>query len=499
MTLIKSHSCTKCGGVLIVHNDKQQYECPYCNVFYDYEYFRSRAILEQAAASQKMLQYDSAKEKYEFILKKDPQNFTALRGILLCESGINRPGALSNPEKTVRVIPSSLKDAEEMADDAGKEYFYRLGLLRELATFIRGDIQQKETLEKGVVKIYTRTGCVPLSHSQRAEELAKVRERLDNFNRQFAKLYSQLEELEPDEVKEETKKKASEKETGSDKEKQVFLQSSPTCRSCGGELIVNLNRQVYECPFCGLTFDFDIIRDETALSDVKDAIQKKQYLKADSIYEYILTVDPSNYEALRGRILCAAKCEDLQSIMADPEDCLQKAFIPAIKARIEEALASCKECDRPYFEEFNNAVPELEAFASSSSPSNVHRRKKSSLVRKQNQLEKEYEKAKKEYDVLQSKLPRKNHELAEGLTPKEMIRMHELSDKMCIIRNDINDLQPSIDESEEGVSELDELGIYTIGNIRQHLANLIRLERVRNGEEKAVDLSGFHDAEWEEE
>ena len=28
MTIIKSHSCTKCGGVLIIHNDKQQYECP---------------------------------------------------------------------------------------------------------------------------------------------------------------------------------------------------------------------------------------------------------------------------------------------------------------------------------------------------------------------------------------------------------------------------------------------------------------------------------------
>ena len=101
MTLIKSHSCTKCGGVLIVHNDKQQYECPYCGIFYDYEYFRLRDILEQAAASQKVLQYDSAKEKYEFILKKDPHNFIALRGILLCESGINRPELLSDPDRAM--------------------------------------------------------------------------------------------------------------------------------------------------------------------------------------------------------------------------------------------------------------------------------------------------------------------------------------------------------------------------------------------------------------
>ena len=44
-------------------------------IFSDYEYFRLRDILDQAAASQKMLQYASAKEKYDFILKKDPHNF----------------------------------------------------------------------------------------------------------------------------------------------------------------------------------------------------------------------------------------------------------------------------------------------------------------------------------------------------------------------------------------------------------------------------------------
>ena len=116
MTLIKSHSCTKCGGALIVHNDRQQYECPYCSVFYDYEYFRSRDILEQAEASQKMLQYDSAIEKYEFILKKDPQNFTAIRGKLLCESKINRPEELRKAEKMMQISLDSLRQAEKAVE-----------------------------------------------------------------------------------------------------------------------------------------------------------------------------------------------------------------------------------------------------------------------------------------------------------------------------------------------------------------------------------------------
>ena len=37
-----------------------------------------------------------------------------------------------------------------------------------------------------------------------------------------------------------------------------------TCPTCGGQLIVNEVRKMYECPFCGVTFDFDLVRDETA-------------------------------------------------------------------------------------------------------------------------------------------------------------------------------------------------------------------------------------------
>ena len=155
MTLIKIHTCTKCGGVLTVHNDRQQYECPYCSVFYDYEYFRSRDILEQAAASQKMLQYDSAIEKYEFILKKDPQNFTAIRGKLLCESKINRPEELRKAERVVMLRPDSLAHAEEMADEEGKEYFHRLRLLREIAGFVNSNRQLRRDIERGMVKVCT--------------------------------------------------------------------------------------------------------------------------------------------------------------------------------------------------------------------------------------------------------------------------------------------------------------------------------------------------------
>ena len=466
MTLIKCHSCTKCGGALTVHNDLQQYECPYCSVFYDYEYFRSRDILDQAAASQKMLQYDSAIEKYEFILKKDPQNFTAIRGKLLCESKINRPEELRKAERVVMLRPDSLAHAEEMADEEGKEYFHRLRLLREIAGFVNSNRQLRRDIERGMVKVCTN----------RTEALEKNKALLERFTSSFRNLYSQLLELEPEEVKQETLRKSSGKDAKHDDDKQVRLEMSPSCTSCGGELIVNLNRQVYECPFCGLSFDFDIIRDETAVAEAQDALSKQQFLKADAIYKYILTVDPKNFAALRGRILCAAKWPDLGTTIQYAEYYMEKAHIPSLKLRIEEALGACEECDRPFFEGFKNTVPDIEAFVKVSAPSNAHRRNKDRLRKELLELEKEYEKVTIQYEALNRMVPGRYNAFAEGLTPQQERIMAKLYYRKVAIEREMKDLRPLINKNEEGVTELDQNGVYMIGNIRQNLASLLNFE-----------------------
>ena len=43
------------------------------------------------------------------------------------------------------------------------------------------------------------------------------------------------------------------------------------CPSCGGVLSVDLKRQMYECPFCGVTFDYDYFREEAVLGIAKGA------------------------------------------------------------------------------------------------------------------------------------------------------------------------------------------------------------------------------------
>ena len=357
MTLIKKHLCTTCGGALTVHNERKQYECPYCSIFFDYEYFRSRDILEQAAMSQKMLQFDSAIEKYEFILKKEPGNFLAIRGKILSESRINRPEELRKAERVMQISLYSLIQAEKKVEPDGKAYFAQLHRLRMLA---------------------------------RSQAALHDREKRKKFDKSFSDLYVHLSMMDPTRT---TLQKQKEEPATDETSVLVSLVSSMSCTSCGGELIINMDRQLYECPFCGVTFDFDFVRDENALLEATEALSEKQFIKADGIYAYILKSDPKNFVAHRGRVLCAAKWTSIPNEVA--ADVMQKVHIPTLKARVEEAIASCDAEDRTYFELFQTMIPEYETFFQAVSPIKQERQQ---LFTRGLEIERQYNVTLKKYE-----------------------------------------------------------------------------------------------------
>ena len=84
MAIIKSHVCNMCGGLLDIDLDRQMYICPFCGVTFDYEYFREDNVLEIANKALNRCEFGSAKDAFDFILQKDPHDFQALRGLILC-------------------------------------------------------------------------------------------------------------------------------------------------------------------------------------------------------------------------------------------------------------------------------------------------------------------------------------------------------------------------------------------------------------------------------
>ena len=79
-----SYTCSSCGGALTVDKSQEVYECPFCGNAYDFVQMHHDELLKDAETNMRQMEFTSAKEKYSAILESDPQDYYALRGLVLC-------------------------------------------------------------------------------------------------------------------------------------------------------------------------------------------------------------------------------------------------------------------------------------------------------------------------------------------------------------------------------------------------------------------------------
>ncbi len=119
------------------------------------------------------------------------------------------------------------------------------------------------------------------------------------------------------------------------------------CPTCGGQLSVNIERQMYECPFCGGSFDYDYFREESVLDIAAQALKNNEFNSADRAYDFMLEKEPDNFEALRGKALIAmkiSKTDDMRS-----PDFYSKINHESVCKEIDRGIESSKPQDREYF------------------------------------------------------------------------------------------------------------------------------------------------------
>ena len=119
------------------------------------------------------------------------------------------------------------------------------------------------------------------------------------------------------------------------------------CPTCGGKLTVNIERQMYECPFCGVTFDYDYFREESVLGIAAQALKSKEFDSADKAYDFMLEKEPDNFEALRGKALISMnipKIADINSL-----DLFSKISYESAYKEVNRGIESSKPQDREYF------------------------------------------------------------------------------------------------------------------------------------------------------
>ena len=114
--------------------DQEFFACPFCGEEFNYTDFHRDELLSQASRCLKYLRFVSAKEKYETLLSNNPQDFEALRGMVLVRGKITSLDSFKSPEN---LRECDLTGAKKVSDDAAsaltvpgeKVYFERLSKL----------------------------------------------------------------------------------------------------------------------------------------------------------------------------------------------------------------------------------------------------------------------------------------------------------------------------------------------------------------------------------
>lgn len=126
---------------------------------------------------------------------------------------------------------------------------------------------------------------------------------------------------------------------------------SHLCKSCGGLLDIDLDRQLYICPFCGISYDYEYFREDNVLDIANRALNRGEFGSAKEAYEFALQKDPHNFESLRGIFLCNCKWKNMSPI-AHSENVQLKETDPVLLMVLEKSPQE----NREFFENIKDSL-----------------------------------------------------------------------------------------------------------------------------------------------
>ena len=130
---------------------------------------------------------------------------------------------------------------------------------------------------------------------------------------------------------------------------------SNLCPTCGGLLNIDLDKQIYVCPFCGVTFDYEYFREDNVKEVASRSIRRLEYGSAKDAYDFMLAKDPHDFEALRGLFICKNKWQSMSTMQRDCD-----VHVSADEPTLQNAIENCLPEHRPYFEKVREALSELQ-------------------------------------------------------------------------------------------------------------------------------------------
>lgn len=438
MTLVKIHTCSKCGGTLNVNDELQKYECPFCGISYEYEYFQKKVILEMADSSLRAGDYPFAEKRYLFALKKQPHDPRLLQGQILSRAKLDHvEKTLSVPDLVGVDYPSverALNNAVTKAFPEDKEYFETLHSAFRTAEELE-EIQKKRDAIEGEIKadhdaieiaecngvfrsildsvgdtihyfFFGGLGCeehmfrifafiylfgvifgaylldlhnddslqsafifvliillipaiavlilnVVISRRDIRQRKRDIEENKVKLEQIIAEEKAKEQELSGiiERLKDMELSKSVEEPSDNAQSYEETLKEIVTCPSCDGELIDNRSRALFECPYCGLTFDYEYVRHDRVLDQAEKALLNELYHEAELYFAHAEETRPNDFRVLRGYVLSEMKVPKTPAIRLEYNQTSEG--LENLRMRVDSVIKKAQPGDKEYFEKIS--------------------------------------------------------------------------------------------------------------------------------------------------
>ena len=139
-----------------------------------------------------------------------------------------------------------------------------------------------------------------------------------------------------------------------------LLEKTIPCAKCGAGLSIDMEKRVYECGSCGVAYGISLffgMPHEKALNSMNMGF----FAEADKRFSHILMAEPSDFESLLGRILCAGRWTKVSDICVSDE--LTPTRIRNARNGLLKAISDSEEQDKEYFECLKNFIDILGSLA----------------------------------------------------------------------------------------------------------------------------------------
>jgi len=166
---------------------------------------------------------------------------------------------------------------------------------------------------------------------------------------------------------------------------EMTVLKSNLCPTCGGLLDIDLDKQMYICPFCGVSFDYEYFREDNVKEVASKAVRRNEYGSAKDAYDFMLSKDPHDFEALRGLFLCKNEWTDMTRMYNDSE-----VDVYADEPTLLNAIEKCRPEHKPYFEKVREALNELRHYRDLKSEAKKIKEKKETTEKKLYEIQKEH-------------------------------------------------------------------------------------------------------------